>query len=332
MRGEKLNAYFTIVFLAIVLFFVMWGLGWFLERLSRRELRVTRDYGSRVWYILVGIGVALHESSHALGCLFTRTPIVEFKPINVSREGDYVVLGYVKYQRPDSAIKNAVINLAPVAVSLTLLTFFTLGITYLVPGSTGLGGAALNLLSDLIYLKSNPVLLGDPLYPLIQIGSFIYTFFYTFSQLTVLNPLFWIVAFLAMTIMFSNSPSDVDISNAKVGLKFIMIFNAIWLIIAFFFPAAGWLLFGLYELLAVMFALGVVFAGIGYGFFFLITGLTRLKTPFNLFPIIACLLTGGILWYLAIGTPAFQTVVSIFVFLTILLLMLQVKAFSAVNS
>ena len=74
-----MNAYFTIVLIAFLLFFVVWGLGWLLERLSQVALQTTRKPGSRAWYGLVGPGVALHESSHALGCIFTGTEIVEFK-------------------------------------------------------------------------------------------------------------------------------------------------------------------------------------------------------------------------------------------------------------
>ena len=95
-----MNVFFVTVLLAIVLFPIVWMLGWFLERLSHASLDVTRKPGSRAWYALVGPGVALHETSHALGCIFTRTEIVEFKPINVSVEGDRVVLGYVKYYNP----------------------------------------------------------------------------------------------------------------------------------------------------------------------------------------------------------------------------------------
>ena len=99
-----MNAYFTIVLLGFVLFFIVWGLGWLLERMSHSMLRTTQDPGSRSWYMLVGPGVALHESSHALGCVFTRTEIVEFKPINVERQGDQVILGYVKYMKPQSRL------------------------------------------------------------------------------------------------------------------------------------------------------------------------------------------------------------------------------------
>ncbi|MHA1930075.1 MAG: hypothetical protein ACTSV2_16000 [Candidatus Thorarchaeota archaeon] len=324
-----MNAYFITVLLAIVLFPIVWMLGWFLERLSHASLDVTRKPGSRAWYALVGPGVALHETSHALGCIFTRTEIVEFKPINVSVEGDRIVLGYVKYYNPKSIVKRTIINLAPVGVSLVLLIFFALGITYLVPDSPGLGGQALDLLIDLIAMKSDPTLLADSAYPLTLIAGFVYDFFYTFAGLTVINPLFWIVAFLAMTIMFSNAPSDVDIKNALPGLKFIIIFDFIWLAIAYILPAAGWVLYGIFELLAVMFTLALAFAGLAYGFFIMITIMGRLKTPFNFLPFIGTIATGVILWYMNIGTPAFQTVVSVVAFVVIALPLLMIKSLSS---
>ncbi|MHA1654163.1 MAG: hypothetical protein ACTSYX_04485 [Candidatus Thorarchaeota archaeon] len=308
------NAYFTIVLLAIVLFFVVWGLGWFLERISTRALKTTRDIGSRAWKFLVGPGVALHESSHALGCLFTGTEIVEFKPLDVQVTDDGIVLGYVRHRAPSSPIKGAIIGLAPVAVSLVLLVFFALGATYLVPDTPGIGGEALKILSDLINLKSDPVLLNDPVYPIVRIFSFVYLFLYTFAGLTVVNPLFWIVAFLAMTIMFSNSPSDVDIANASQGLKIILVFDLVWLVVAYFLPVAGWALYGLFELIAVMWALSLAFAVVGLGLFILIAGLSRIRVPFNIIPLIACIATGAALMLWGIGTPAFQTVVSLGVF------------------
>ncbi|MCF2138142.1 MAG: hypothetical protein K9W43_13000 [Candidatus Thorarchaeota archaeon] len=320
-----LNAYFTIVLLAIALFFIVWGLGWLLENLSHRALQTTRDIGSRAWRLLVGPGVALHESSHALGCVFTGTEIVEFKPINIEVTDDGVILGYVRHRVPSSPIKGAIIGLAPVAVSLILLVFFALGATYLVPGTPGIGGEALQLLQNLISLKANPTLLNDPVYPLVAIFGFVYEFIYTFAGLTVVNPLFWIVAFLAMTIMFSNAPSDVDIKNSATGLKIILIFDLVWLIIAFLFPVAGWALYGIFELIAVMWALSLGFAIVGFGLFLLIAGMSRIQYPYNILPFIVCLLTGVLLLFGGIGTPAFQTVVSIGAFAAMIVLLMLVK-------
>ncbi|MFW9846380.1 MAG: hypothetical protein ACFFD6_06510, partial [Candidatus Thorarchaeota archaeon] len=155
-----MNAYFMIVLLSFVLFFVVWFLGWLLESLSRYVLSTARNPGSRAWYMLVGPGVALHESSHALGCVFTRTKVVEFKPINVTVEKDRIILGYVRYVNPTSSLKRAVINMAPIAVSLVLLTFFALAATYLVPDSH-LGGEALVLWQSLIDVKETPAALSD---------------------------------------------------------------------------------------------------------------------------------------------------------------------------
>jgi hypothetical protein len=314
----------VIVLISIVLFFVVWFLGWLLEKLSHMALNVTRRPGSRAWYALVGPGVALHESSHALGCVVTRTEIVEFKPINVSVQEDHVLLGYVKYVNPNSTLKRTIINLAPVGVSLILLTFFALFATYLIPDAH-LGGEALTLLQDLIGAKANP----DVYYPLTAIGSFVFNFFYTFAELTVINPIFWIVAFLAMTIMFSNAPSDVDISNALPGLKFLLLFELIWLIIAYFLPDAGWVLFGVFELAAVMFALALGFSALAYGFFIMITSMGRLKTPVNLIPFLATIIAGWVLSVYSSFSPAFQTIISVVVFVVVVLPLLMVKSFRA---
>jgi hypothetical protein len=318
-----------IVLLGIILFYVVWGLGWLLERLSHVFLNVTRNPGSRAWYLLVGPGVALHESSHALGCVFTGTKIVEFKPVNITVEDDQIVLGYVKYINPKSTIKRAVINLAPVAVSLILLVFVALGASYLVPEDyrTGAGGAAIELLSRLIDMKNVP---STPiLEPLWQIGSFVYTFFYDFAGLTVINPIFWIVSFLAMTIMFSNAPSRVDIVNASRGLQYIMIFNIIWLILSAFLPEIGIIAFGLYELLAVLFALAIGFAAIAYGFFLMITALAKLKTPFNFIPFISMIFIGAVLYLYPLGTPQFHTIIAISVFAILALILLASKQLRA---
>jgi hypothetical protein len=280
--------------------------------------------------MLVGPGVALHESSHALGCVFTRTKIVEFKPINVERQGDQVILGYVKYMKPQSRLKNAIINLAPVAVSLVLLILFAFSATYLVPDRPELGTNALDLLNKLINVKMTPQL-DNWMYSLPLIGDFVYKFLYTFAELTVINPVFWIIAFLAMTIMFSNAPSSVDIENASAGLKGIIVFNFIWLIIAYFLPVAGWILFGVYEALAVLFSLALAFAAVGYGFFILVAAMSKLRSPFQILPFFGCILTGVVFYMMgpafeAVVSLAMQTIIAVGVFILIALPMLMVKS------
>jgi len=329
-----LNSYFIIVLLGTILFFVVWFLGWLLERLSHVLLRTTQEPGSRSWFIMVGPGVALHESSHALGCVVTRTEIVEFKPINIEVQEDQIVLGYVKYRKPQSNLKNAIINLAPIGVSLLLLIAFAFGATFLVPDRPELGGSIISLIQNLINVKSNPALLSDIMYPVNEIGSFVYLFLYTFSGLTVINPIFWIIAFLAMTIMFSNAPSDMDIRNAATGLKVIIVFDLIWLIVAYLLPQAGWILFGFYEILAVLFSLSLAFAAVGYGFFILVAAMSKLRSPFQLIPIVSCIGTGIGLWYF-VGqgiltlSLAYQTVIAIVVFAVVTLLMLLIRPLRA---
>ncbi|MFX0108194.1 MAG: hypothetical protein ACFE7R_07915, partial [Candidatus Hodarchaeota archaeon] len=152
---------------------------------------------------------------------------------------------------------------------------------------------------------------------------------YTIAELTVLSPIFWIVAYLAMTIMFSNAPSEMDIRNAAGGLKFILLFDLIWLAIAFFVPQVGWILPGVFELLAVMFALALAFAGVAYGMFILVAALARIKTPLQLIPLAICLIVGYLMATMGIGSPAFQTIVSVATLVGVILPMLAVKSFRA---
>jgi uncharacterized membrane protein len=137
--------------------------------------------------------------------------------------------------------------------------------------------------------------------------------------------------------MFSNAPSNVDISNAMTGLKVIIGFDLFWLVLSILVPEAGWILPGLFELLAVMFALALAFAGVAYGFFFMITATAKLRTPVNLIPLISCLATGGLLWYqgfrdplfLAFMSPAMQTLISLLVFAVLAVLLLAIPSLRA---
>jgi hypothetical protein len=129
--------------------------------------------------------------------------------------------------------------------------------------------------------------------------------------------------------MFSNAPSDVDIANAAGGLKIILIFEAVWLVIAFLLPEAGWIPYGLFELAAVMFSLALAFAVLGYGFFIMVFAMSRLKSPLQILPFVASIGTGLGMSLGPIGTPAFQTVVSIGVFMAVTIVLLSVKSFRA---
>ena len=89
--GAQLLVVFGIVFaVAIVLWFVSQG--------------IRRVFSSRVgmaYYYFVAPGVACHETGHALGCLLTRTKIVEFVPFHPSPDG---TLGYVSYREPTGLV------------------------------------------------------------------------------------------------------------------------------------------------------------------------------------------------------------------------------------
>jgi hypothetical protein len=78
-----------------------------------------------VFYLLVFPGVVLHEGSHLLACLLTRTKVSRFVPFSPGRSNDgRFVLGYVRHERRAFPV-GAVIGLAPILLNPLGLLFVT---------------------------------------------------------------------------------------------------------------------------------------------------------------------------------------------------------------
>jgi hypothetical protein len=81
--------------------------------------------GRIVFYLLVFPGVVLHEGSHFLACLLTRTKVSRFAPFSPGRSNDgRFVLGYVRHERRAFPV-GAVIGLAPILLNPLVLLFVT---------------------------------------------------------------------------------------------------------------------------------------------------------------------------------------------------------------
>ncbi len=81
--------------------------------------------GRIVFYFLVFPGVVLHESSHFLACLLTRTKVSRFAPFSPGRSNDgRFVLGYVRHERRAFPV-GAIIGLAPILLNPLGLLFVT---------------------------------------------------------------------------------------------------------------------------------------------------------------------------------------------------------------
>src|SRR5215213_5927629 len=73
--------------------------------------------GRMVFYLLVFPGVVLHEGTHYLVCLVTRTKVSRFAPFSPGRSNDgRLVLGYVRHERRAFPIE-ALIGLAPILLN-----------------------------------------------------------------------------------------------------------------------------------------------------------------------------------------------------------------------
>jgi hypothetical protein len=81
--------------------------------------------GRIVFYLLVFPGVVLHEGSHFLACLLTRTKVSRFAPFSPGRSNDgRFMLGYVRHERRAFPV-GAIIGLAPILLNPLGLLFVT---------------------------------------------------------------------------------------------------------------------------------------------------------------------------------------------------------------
>ena len=82
--------------------------------------------GRMAFYLLVFLGVVLHEGAHYLACLLTGTKVSRFAPFSPGRRsnGGRLMLGYVRHERRAFPI-GAIIGLAPILLNPLGLLFVT---------------------------------------------------------------------------------------------------------------------------------------------------------------------------------------------------------------
>ena len=90
--------------------------------------------GRVVFYLLVFPGVVLHEGTHYLACLLTRTKVSRFAPFSPGRRSNdgRLVLGYVRHERRALPV-GALIGLAPILLNplgLLLVTALLTPLTF----------------------------------------------------------------------------------------------------------------------------------------------------------------------------------------------------------
>lgn len=111
-----MNSLLLAVLPLIILCLLLYGLS---RALARLQLKV-----ARFWYMFNAVlGTACHETSHALGCLITRTKILEFRPFSPQPDG---TLGWVKHEQAGK-LGTLIISVAPLfgnTAALAALAWF----------------------------------------------------------------------------------------------------------------------------------------------------------------------------------------------------------------
>jgi hypothetical protein len=78
-----------------------------------------------IWYLLVAPGTALHETSHALGCVLTHTKILAFVPFHPQQKPNgEIELGHVDSVE-QGFFSRTIINIAPLLFVPPILAWFT---------------------------------------------------------------------------------------------------------------------------------------------------------------------------------------------------------------
>ncbi len=153
----------------------------FMSRAVDHMLR--RSLGSGLYMFIVSPGVAIHELSHALGCLLTGARVVEVKLI--SKHG-----GYVKHTQPKvPVIGPVIISLFPLFGGVLFIWVIALAMNY----------SGISLLD-----------LRDPLSSAHRLVGFFASNYMLWH--------FWIFLYLLVSVSASLGPSNRDIKNCLLGL------------------------------------------------------------------------------------------------------------------
>jgi hypothetical protein len=107
---------------------------------------VMRHLGRRVYMLLMWPGVCVHELSHALGCLLTRTRIVEVNLFGPRQQGRLLVLGYVAHEEARHDWQQVLIGVAPFFGGTAVL-YALVWVAF--PGAASLLGSMASLNLDL---------------------------------------------------------------------------------------------------------------------------------------------------------------------------------------
>lgn len=104
-----------------------------LHVLSRHLNKVLLSgFGTAVYLSVSLPGAVIHELSHYVGCLLTRTRIHEVRLFSPRKEGEQLILGYVSHARPRNPLASFVIGTAPFFGGASVLW---LAARLLVPGA-----------------------------------------------------------------------------------------------------------------------------------------------------------------------------------------------------
>jgi len=215
-----------------------------LSRYLNRELFYR--FGAGVYLCIAFPGTVIHELSHLVGCLLTRTRVRDIRLFSPRMEGDRFVLGSVSHDRPRGPLSSFVIGTAPfwggaavlwlAAASLMPDTSAAVRLSLTAGGAESAGGAFITFIIEMARALVEPDWRA------------------------------WLVLYLLISIPTHLAPSSEDLRSAAWGIVSVSVGIALlaalsaWFGWSFTGPLFGWISSTL-AILAGLFAFAILCSG-----------------------------------------------------------------------
>lgn len=178
-------------------------------------------FGTVIYLVISLPGTVIHESSHYVGCLLTRTRVREARLFSPHREGERFVLGYVRHDKPRGPVSSFIIGTAPFWGGAAALW---LAAALLIPGTFGAARLSLS-------------------YGGLESAFGAFTAFIVEMLRSLISPDWraWIMLYLLVSVPTHLAPSSADLKNAAWGIVIVSTVLAVLTVLAARF---GWALSG----------------------------------------------------------------------------------------
>ena len=197
-------------------------------------------------------------------------------------------------------MKEALISTAPIYVGLIILAIIAM-----LPFFSNIGSPLWDNFKYLFKIETEAINSR----PLNVMGSVLQSILAVWVDNRLINPIFWVIPYLSLTIMLSSRPSTDDLELAFRGLIYLLFAYIIIVTVSIFTPLIRFILFGVFEFLYVFLSLILALSIAGSVFLAILYFTFRIESYLKILPFIVAILI-DLAIYPILHTPL-STIVSL---------------------